>query len=63
MLEQDMLDTPVSQVAIPSTVLTILGALLAVLGLFVGGAVELVVIGLVSIFAAGLLGVLAIRRS
>jgi hypothetical protein len=41
----------------PVAALTILGILLAVLGLFVAANVILVIIGLVSIFGAGLLQV------
>lgn len=47
----------------PVTALTILGILLAVLGIFVGGSVELTVIGLGAIFAAGALQVAAVRRA
>jgi len=47
----------------PVAVLTILGALIAVLGLFAGGSVELVVIGLIAIAVAGLLQVAMTRRS
>lgn len=41
----------------PVAALTVLGILLAVLGLFVAGNVVLVVVGLISIFGAGLLQV------
>ena len=41
----------------PVAALTTLGILLAVLGLFVGASIELVVIGLLAIFGAGLLQV------
>lgn len=47
----------------PITALTILGILIAVLGLFVGGSPELIVIGLVAIAVAGLLQVLGTRRT
>jgi hypothetical protein len=47
---------------VPVAALTILGIMLAVLGLFVAGNMEIVVIGLVAIFGAGLLQV-AGRRS
>jgi hypothetical protein len=50
------------QTSLPVAVLTVLGILLAVLGLFVGGSVELVVIGLIAIFGAGLLQVAGNRR-
>jgi hypothetical protein len=43
--------------AAPVAALTILGIMLAVLGLFVAGNMEIVVIGLVAIFGAGLLQV------
>ena len=46
----------------PVAALTILGILLAVLGLFVAGNIQLVIVGLVAIFAAGLLQVLGARR-
>ena len=41
----------------PVAALTILGILLAVLGLFVAGNMQIVVVGLIAIFAAGLLQV------
>ena len=41
----------------PVAALTFLGVLLVVLGLFTGGSVGLVVVGLVAIFGAGLLQV------
>jgi hypothetical protein len=41
----------------PVAALTFLGILLAVLGIFVAGNVVLVVVGLISIFGAGLLQV------
>ena len=47
----------------PVAALTILGILLAVLGLFVAGNIQLVVIGLVAIFGAGLLQVASARRA
>ena len=50
------------QTSLPVAALTVLGILLAVLGLFVGGSVELVVIGLVAIFGAGLLQVAGNRH-
>ncbi len=43
--------------------LGILGILVAVLGLFAAGSVVLVVIGLVALFAAGLLEALTRRRA
>ncbi len=48
--------------SLPVTALTVLGILIAVLGLFVGGSVELVVIGLVAIAVAGLIQVAGTRR-
>ena len=50
------------QTSLPVAALTVLGILLAVLGLFVGGSVELVAIGLVAIFGAGVLQVAGNRR-
>jgi hypothetical protein len=47
----------------PVAALTIIGILLAVLGLFVGGSVGLVLIGLLAIFGAGALQVAGARRS
>ena len=52
-----------SAVQLPVAILTVLGLLIAVLGLVVAGNVALVVIGLVSIAVAGLLGVLGSRRA
>jgi hypothetical protein len=51
------------QTTLPVGALSVLGILLAVLGLFVAGNVVLVVIGLIAIFGAGLLQVLGSRRS
>ncbi|MEX1169192.1 MAG: hypothetical protein WEE50_03510 [Chloroflexota bacterium] len=45
----------------PVASLTVLGILLAVLGLFVAGNIVIVVIGLLSIFGAGLLQAVARR--
>ncbi len=42
---------------LPVTTLTLLGALLALLGLFAAGSIEIVAVGLVAIFGAGLLEV------
>lgn len=42
---------------VPVAALTFIGILLVVLGLFTGGSVGLVVLGLVAIFGAGLLQV------
>jgi hypothetical protein len=50
-------------VSIPVAALTVLGVLIAVLGLFVGGSVELVVIGLIAIAVAGVLQVAGTRRA
>ncbi len=49
--------------SLPVAALTILGVIVAVLGLFVGGSVELVVLGLAAIAVAGVLQVLEHRRS
>jgi hypothetical protein len=48
---------------VPVAALVILGVVLAVLGLLVGGGVELIVIGLVAIAAGGVIAVLGQRRS
>lgn len=45
----------------PVAALTVIGILLAVLGLFVAGNIVIVVIGLLSIFGGGLLQVAARR--
>jgi hypothetical protein len=50
-------------VSMPIAALTTIGIVLAVLGLLVGGGIQLVIIGLIAIAVAGLLQVLAIRRS
>lgn len=47
----------------PITALTVLGILIALLGLFVGGSPELIVIGLVAVAVAGVLSVAAGRRT
>jgi hypothetical protein len=47
---------------LPVAALTVLGILITVLGLFVAGEIALTIVGLVSIFAAGLLGAL-VRRT
>lgn len=49
--------------SLPIVALTVLGILIAVLGLFVGGSIELVVIGLVAIAVAGALQVARGRRT
>ena len=46
-----------------SGALVVLGILLAVLGLFVGGNILLVIIGLVAIFAGGVLQIFMTRRA
>ena len=51
------------QASLPVMALTILGILIAVLGLFVGGNIQLTIIGLVTIAVAGVLQVLGQRRS
>ena len=48
--------------AVPATFLVVLGALLAVLGLFAAGNLAVVVIGLLAIFGAGLLTFAEARR-
>jgi uncharacterized membrane protein len=47
---------------VPATVLVFLGAILTVLGLLVAGSLPLIAIGLMAVFAAGLLS-LAPKRS
>jgi hypothetical protein len=47
----------------PVAILAVLGAVIAVLGLFVAGNVVMVGLGLVAVFGAGLLDVLAIRAA
>ncbi len=49
--------------SLPVTALTVLGILLTVLGLFVGGSIELVIIGLIALAFAGVLEVAAKRRA
>jgi hypothetical protein len=51
------------QTTTPVAALTFLGILLAVLGLFVAGNLVIVVVGLLSIFGAGLLQIAGSRRS
>jgi hypothetical protein len=47
----------------PVVALTALGVLIALLGLFAAGSVELVIVGLASIAVAGILQVVGSRRS
>jgi hypothetical protein len=47
----------------PVAALTVLGVLIAVLGLFAGGAVELVIVGLVAIAVAGIIQIAGTRRT
>ncbi len=47
---------------LPVATLTILGVLIATLGLFAAGSIEVVVVGLVAIFGAGVLEVADRRR-
>ena len=49
------------QTTAPVAALTVIGILLAVLGLFVAGNIVIVVIGLLSIFGGGLLQVVGRR--
>ena len=46
-----------------SGALVLLGILLAVLGLFVGGNIQLVIIGLLAVLAGGVLQLLMTRRA
>ena len=48
---------------VPSAVLIILGASLAVLGLLAAGSLPLIVVGLASVFGAGLLTLASEKRS
>jgi hypothetical protein len=48
---------------VASAMLVVLGSVLTVLGLFGGGNIPVMAMGLISIFAAGLLGLLATRRA
>jgi len=45
----------------PVAILAVLGAVIAVLGLFVAGNIVMVVIGLAAVFGAGLLDVIGFR--
>jgi len=49
--------------SMPVIALTVLGVLIVVLGLFAAGSLEVVAIGLISIFAGGVLEVLGRRRA
>lgn len=51
-----------SPASLPIVVPTVIGLLLVVLGLFVGGDINLVIAGLVPLALAGVLGVVAGRR-
>lgn len=54
-----------SQPSIPVISLTVLGALIAIIGLFAAGNIVIVIVGLGAIFGAGIIGVaerLAERR-
>ena len=48
---------------LPVVALSVLGILIAVLGLFAAGNLVVVVVGLVALFAAGVLEILGRRRS
>ncbi len=48
---------------VPIAILTILGAVVAVLGLFAAGDIVVVVIGLAAVLAAAVLGVIAERST
>ena len=54
--------TTMTATSAPIAALTFLGILVAVLGLFVGGSVELLLIGIATLVAAGLIGALGQRR-
>ena len=49
--------------SVPVMALTFLGIVIALLGLFAAGSVELVIVGLVAIGVAGVLQVLGARRT
>ena len=51
-----------SAAAAPIAALTFIGILVAVLGLFAGGSVGLLVIGLATLVAAGFIGAVSDRR-
>jgi len=51
------------ETTLPVAALTILGILLVVLGIFAAGEVIVAIVGLVSIFGAGLLQVAGARRA
>lgn len=50
-------------VNLPSMALVLTGILLVVLGLFAAGEIVVVALGIVAMVAAGILQVLAVRRS
>ena len=47
----------------PVAILAVLGAVIAILGLFVAGNIVMVAVGLVAVFGAGLLDVVATRAA
>ena len=47
---------------VPATILLLLGAVIAVLGLFVAGNLAVVALGLLAVFGAGLLTLADARR-
>jgi hypothetical protein len=53
----------VSSVSLPVAALVVIGIILAVLGLLVGGGINLVIIGLVTIAVGGVLQVMGSRRA
>jgi len=48
--------------SIPAAVLVMLGVLLALLGLFAAGSMELIALGLASVFGAGILSLAEARK-
>ena len=52
----------VSSVSLPVFMLTLLGTLITILGLFAAGEIGLVVVGLSSVAIAGLIHVFSVRR-
>ena len=52
-----------SSVSLPVAALVVIGIVLAVLGLLVGGGINLVIIGLIAIAVGGVLQVMGSRRT
>jgi hypothetical protein len=56
-------DSMASSVQLPVTTLTVLGAIVAVLGLFAAGSIVVTAVGLAAIAFAGILAVAGSRRA